>query len=59
MLVVRAEGAEFGPGVDGGEFVGPEGGVDDLGLKSGEVMDVAVEISFLLEGAVEGGVAYL
>ena len=59
VLVVWAEGAEFGPGVDGGEFVGPEGEVDDFGLKSGEVMDVAVEISFLLEGGVEDGVAYL
>ena len=59
VLVVWAEGAEFGPGVDGGEFVGPEGEVDDLGLKSGEVVDVAVEVSFLLEGVVEGGVAYL
>ena len=59
VLVVWAEGAEFGPGVDGGEFVGPEGEVGDFGLKSGEVMDVAVEISFLLEGGVEDGVAYL
>ena len=59
VLVVWAEGAELGPGVDGGEFVGPEGEVDDFGLKSGEVMDVAVEISFLLEGGVEDGVAYL
>ena len=41
------------------EFVGPEGEVDDFGLKSGEVIDVAVEISFLLEGGVEDGVAYL
>ena len=59
VLVVWAEGAEFGPGVDGGEFVGPEGEVDDLGLESGEVMGVAVEVSFLLEGGVEDGVAYL
>ena len=59
VLVVWAEGAEFCPGVDGGEFVGPEGEIDDFGLKSGEVMDVAVEISFLLEGGVEDGVAYL
>ena len=59
VLIVWAEGAEFGPCVDGGEFVGPEGEVDDFGLKSGEVMDVAVEISFLLEGGVEDGVAYL
>ena len=59
VLVVWAEGAEFGPGVDGGEFVGPEGEVGDLGLESGEVMDVAVEISFLLECGVEDGVAYL
>ena len=60
LLLVGAEGAKFGiVGVGGGEFVGPEGEVGDLGLKSREVVDVAVEIPFLLQGAVEDGVAYL
>ena len=60
LLMVRAKGTKVGiVGVGGIEFVGPEGEVDDFGLDGREVMDVAVEVPSFLEGAVEGGVAYL
>ena len=60
LLMVRTKGTKIGiVGVDGIEFVGPKGEVDDFGLDGREVMDVAVEVSSFLEGAVEDGVAYL